>query len=734
MFNFTVYASNTSGDSKNCIYPNLVQVRDEASFIQAIQYDHVCGKYKNNYRNNDNFEWADVLPQDCDNDHSENPSDWVYPMDVARVFPDCAFLVSYSRNHMQVKNGKAARPKFHVYFPIPKMHDAVAYAQLKQDIQQVFPYFDGGALGASRFLYGTKQPQVELFQGSRNVVDILSHDQFELFEETQGQISEGSRNRTMSHIAGRLIKRYGSNEESYTLFLQEAQQCIPPLSESELKCIWYSATKFGKKIASQPNYISPEEYNESYDDYQPSEFTDIAMAEVFAKHAKDKAVFTVSSGWLYWDGQKWDASELKIMQLYMIVAKRVLKNAGGVFKNAYGNLVKAEMGNDSEKQVKAKSEVNYAKQYLTFAKKMNDHGKVSGVLKLAKSLLEIKNNQLDQDPFILNTPIGVVHLKTGDIKEHLPSYYCTKMTAVAPDSANQELWHQTLDDVTDGDKEFQLFLQCHAGSTLIGKVYEESLLLVYGNGGNGKSTVFNSEAYVLGDYAGKIPAESLTTRAKNVKVDLAELCGKRFILASETEEGQRLSASMLKQIASVDDISAERKYYAPFSFTPSHSTILYTNHLPRVGSNDKGTWRRILVAPFNNEIKNPKTDYVETLLKKAGGAILQWMIDGAKLYIQNHFKYPYCKTVEQAKQVYKDENNWIEHFIRDCCEQDNNETIGSNQLYQAYRQWSISNGEYTRNTRDFSTALSGSGYDKKRTNKGVIWLGLKLNEDTAEFL
>ena len=134
------------------------------------------------------------------------------------------------------------------------------------------------------------------------------------------------------------------------------------------------------------------------------------------------------------------------------------------------------------------------------------------------------------------------------------------MTAVCPSRDNVGLWQTTLDMVTAGDKEFQTFLQSHAGSTLIGQVFEESLLLVYGSGGNGKSTVFNAEAHVLGDYAGKIPAESLTTRAKNVKVDLAELCGKRFILASETEEGQRLSISMLKQIASVDDISAERKY------------------------------------------------------------------------------------------------------------------------------------------------------------------------------
>jgi Predicted ATPase len=283
------------------------------------------------------------------------------------------------------------------------------------------------------------------------------------------------------------------------------------------------------------------------------------MAEVFSKHNKDKAIYTVSAGWLYWDEKKWEVSELKVMHLYMETAKKVLKNATYEFREAYTKLMQAEMDGAKDVIAKAKSEANKAKQYLTFAKKMNDHGKVSGILKLGKSMLEVANDNLDSDPFILNTPDGIVDLKTGKMNEHKPSAYCTKMTFVSPANDNMHLWIETLDEVTGGDKEFQNFLKYHAGSTLIGRVYEEALLLVYGSGGNGKSTVFNSEAHVLGDYAGKIPAESLTTRAKNVKVDLAELCGKRYILASETEKGQRLSVSMLKQIASVDDIYLQKE-------------------------------------------------------------------------------------------------------------------------------------------------------------------------------
>ena len=141
--------------------------------------------------------------------------------------------------------------------------------------------------------------------------------------------------------------------------------------------------------------------------------------------------------------------------------------------------------------------------------------------------------------------------KTGIVYPHRAEAFCTKMTKVSASTDGEQMWEECLDMVSQGDAEFKAYLQAVAGAIAIGKVYNESLIIAYGDGANGKSTVFNTIYEVLGDYAGKIPAEALTTRAKNAKVDLAELFGKRFILASETEEGQRLSTSMLKQIASV---------------------------------------------------------------------------------------------------------------------------------------------------------------------------------------
>ena len=108
---FTLYHADVTGNPGNCSYPHEANVTDAASLQAAVCRDYVCAEYRNNYRNGENFIGSDCLPVDCDNDHSEDPADWITPDDVAAAFPDVTFAVHYSRHHMKEKGGKAARPK-----------------------------------------------------------------------------------------------------------------------------------------------------------------------------------------------------------------------------------------------------------------------------------------------------------------------------------------------------------------------------------------------------------------------------------------------------------------------------------------------------------------------------------------------------------------------------------------------------------------------------------------------
>ena len=233
----------------------------------------------------------------------------------------------------------------------------------------------------------------------------------------------------------------------------------------------------------------------------------------------------------------------------------------------------------------------------------------------------------------------------------------------------------------------------------------------------------------MGSYAGQMSADTLTVGVKrNVKPEMAELKGKRLVIAAELEEGMRLNTSMIKQLCSTDEIFAEKKYKDPFRFIPSHTLVLYTNHLPKVGASDDGTWRRLIVIPFNAKIEGSSDikNYTDYLVKNCGEYVLQWIIEGAEQVIANGFDIPLPACVKAAIRSYRDNNDWLNNFLTECCEVNTGYWEKSGCLYQEYREYCVSNGEWTRSTTDFYAALDQAGYAKVKRQSGMYIHGLKL--------
>ena len=148
---------------------------------------------------------------------------------------------------------------------------------------------------------------------------------------------------------------------------------------------------------------------------------------------------------------------------------------------------------------------------------------------------------------------------------------------------------------------------------------------------------------MLGLYSGNISADTLTVGCRrNIKPEMAEVKGKRLLIAAEMQEGARLNDSTVKQLCSTDDVFAEKKYKDPFSFTPCHTLVLYTNHLPKVSASDDGIWRRLIVIPFDAKIEGSGDikNYGESLYNNAGESILSWIIEGARKVIALNYQIP----------------------------------------------------------------------------------------------
>ena len=163
---------------------------------------------------------------------------------------------------------------------------------------------------------------------------------------------------------------------------------------------------------------------------------------------------------------------------------------------------------------------------------------------------------------------------------------------------------------------------------------------------------------------------------------------------------------------------------------PSHTLVLYTNHLPKVGANDDGIWRRLVVIPFNAKITGSSDikNYADYLFDNAGSYIMSWIIEGAKKAIAADSKFKAPKIVTDAIEAYREDNDWLGQFIDECCDVDQSLTAKSGELYQAYRAHCMTNGEYIRSTSDFYSSMEKAGFNKRKTNKGALVLGLALKE------
>ena len=750
---FTIYYSDVTGLPSNCSYPHKKEVIDEDSLKEAISHDYVCAEYKNSYRSGDNFIGSNCLPVDCDNDHSDNPEDWITPNDVMQAFPNVSFAIHYSRSNNKAKNGKTARPKFHVLFPINYETNATKYKEIKQKVNLIFPYFDSNALDAARFFFGTKEGNVEIYQGDMNLTQYLNAYDFEEAEMNRIPdgfvIKEGSRNSTLSHFAGRVIKKYGDTEKAYEVFMEKAALCDPPLEDEELITIWNSAKKFYKKLSSQEGYVDPEQYNQEFN-LEPLDYSDVGQATVLAREYEKQLRYSPSTDFLVYNGSYWEESRSKAQAISQELTTKQLEEAEvGIKKltdlmlknGAWDILVsvgpKKAVDLFDEEQKRVFKEYEAVTAYRKYAIKRRDSKYIYASLKEVSPMVEIKQDKLDNDEFLLNTPTATYDLRFGVDKkhEHSAEDYITKQTTIDPSNVGEDIWKDALNTFFCDDKDLIEYVQEVAGLAAIGKVHLEGLIIAYGGGRNGKSTFWNTISKILGTYSGNMSADTLTVGCKrNVKPEMAEIKGKRLVIAAELEEGMRFNTSNIKQLCSTDEIYAEKKYKEPFKFEPTHTLVLYTNHLPKVGAIDEGTWRRLIVIPFNAKIEGSSDikNYADYLYENSGGAILKWIMEGAKRVIDNGYHLTQPSVVKDAIKKYKENNDWFSQFLDECCEVGDSFSEKSGDVYSAYRDYCMRVGDYIRSTTDFYTALESAGFKRKRTSTARVISGLKLKSEFLE--
>ena len=333
--------------------------------------------------------------------------------------------------------------------------------------------------------------------------------------------------------------------------------------------------------------------------------------------------------------------------------------------------------------------------------------------------------QWDSDSWLLNTPAGVVDLRSGNLREARRDDYMTKTTTVAP-NGNCPMWLSFLDWVTLGDRELQGFMQRMCGYALTGSTEEHALFFVFGHGGNGKSKFLEAICGLMGDYARTAPIEVFVD-SNNQKhpTELAGLQGARLVTAIETEEGRRWAESKLKALTGGDKIAARFMRQDFFEFTPQFKPIIAGNHKPSLRTVDEAIRRRFHLLPFEVTISASERDpKLGEKLRAEWPGILQWAIDGCIAWQKEGLNPP--ARVKQATEDYLAEEDCLARWIEECTEEKAAAWSSSSDLFFSWTVWAKANGEIPGTPKRFSGNLDARGYERSRKNKARGFQGIRL--------
>jgi len=351
------------------------------------------------------------------------------------------------------------------------------------------------------------------------------------------------------------------------------------------------------------------------------------------------------------------------------------------------------------------------------------------VLEYSKPQLAISSKDLDMDKYLFNFQNCTVDLRTGEQREHRKDDYITKIIDHNYDpQAKADKWQKFINQVMGNDAEMVDYIQRIMGYSVNGSTDEQCLFIFYGAGSNGKSSLAETCMRVLGNYSRTVADDFFSLRPnREHPTEIAVLDGSRLVLGSESQgsKNSTLDEGKVKRLTGGDTLIGRFMNKDQFEFESTQTFILMVNNKPEVLGNDHGIWRRLKLVNFNQQFegRNRVGNIKEQLYAEAEG-ILAWLVDGAVEYYKNGIQEP--KSVTEASEEYRKEFDTISYFIEECCTTGSDLEIKSSVLYQAYKDWCVTNNEKCLNNRQFSETLQSKKF-KKRKRSNILFCGISLS-------
>jgi len=452
--------------------------------------------------------------------------------------------------------------------------------------------------------------------------------------------------------------------------------------------------------------------------------SDLGNAHRLVQMHGDDLIYVPEQGWYHWDSTRWAfdgdqlAAQLKAhdVQTGILQEYHWLKEQGPR---------PGEDEKDFEKRIARTG---------AWAVQSGMSGRIEGMIKRARPYLSKPHDAFDADPRRITMAKKTLFLGANSTVEA----YAVRRSDLITRSANMTydpnaecpVFRAFLERVLP-DREVRTFLQRFIGYCATGLTHEQCLLLLYGTGANGKSTLVEALQFVFGDYAISLPFRALLRddrkQGSAPSPELARLPGARFVASSEADAGAAFSESLLKNLTGSDRITVRQLNKPFFDFYPTFKLVLSFNNRPRVTGIDEGVWRRLILVPFEQMIPPEERDKdLPAKLRAEGSGILNWILDGFREFAEKGLVPP--PAVSAATRGYREDSDPIGQFLNDAVTYDKDGSVRSNRLFALYNGWCMANGVSPRKATGFGRQMnSRNGIVRKKDESSMnVYCGIRL--------
>ncbi|WP_265499579.1 phage/plasmid primase, P4 family [Paracoccus beibuensis] len=371
---------------------------------------------------------------------------------------------------------------------------------------------------------------------------------------------------------------------------------------------------------------------------------------------------------------------------------------------------------------------------------------VSAMVKQSRAYMQVDATLMDAQPHILGVKNGMVDLRSGTLLPADPAALISKQAAAKFDAAAQcPNWIKFLKDVFNGNRKLIAYVKRWIGYILTGETREQKFLFLTGQGSNGKGVITYVIERLLNDYAKTLPKDYLMKqrgpRSKSSGTDdlLAGIRGARYIHASEGDADDALDEGKMKGLSGEGTQIASFKFERAFEFQPVGKLVFDTNFRPRIHSQDKAIWRRVVNIVFSNHyespdhedfvkgVSKPKDPMLRSALINEMPGILAWAVEGAvEWYADGLGEEPDC--VREARSEYRVETDATGDFFAQCVTVRKGAVVQAGRVYKAYKEWVEHNAVgFAISARAFGDLLKEKGHKGEKRGGVVVRHGLMLS-------